>query len=136
MRRIRIVTALLLLASITIQADPFKSWDWLPPTTYENGNPIPSTDVLAYTLHCNDTPMEQGPPYEVEIALDDPGAPPSVEDMAPVVQGRAGTYYCAATASSAAYGTTSGFSNEVNFIVTAGSLGYVPKPPTNLMSPR
>lgn len=132
MRRIRIVTALLLLASITIQANPFKLWDWTPPTTYENLETIPVTDNLSYTLHCNDTPGEQGPPYEVEVALDDPGAPPSNEDMAPVVQNRAGTYYCAATASSSLHGTTSGFSNEANFIVTAASLGYVPKPPTNL----
>ena len=127
MNRLVKISALLLLASITVQADPFKLWNWTPPALYENGNPIPVTDTLTYTLHCNDVPMQQGPPYEVQIALDGPGAPPSQEDMAPVVQGRAGTYYCVATSRSSSHGTESEFSNEANFTVTAASLGYVPQ---------
>ena len=121
-----------LLGSLTIQADPFKTWTWTEPTQYENGNPIHSTDTITYTLYCNDTSGEQGEPYEIAIALDDPGAPPSIEDMAPVVRGRAGTYYCVATAASFAFNTESAFSAETNFIVTAASIGNVPRPPTNL----
>jgi len=127
------VIALILLGSLTIQADPFKVWNWDEPTQYENNNPIPVSDTLVYELHCNNTPGEAGPPYDVIIALDDPGAPPSTEDMAAVVNGTPGTYYCAATATSTAINTTSGFSNEANFTVTPGDLGAVPKPPTNLI---
>ena len=124
--------AIILLGSLTVEGNPFKVFDWTPPTTYENSQPIPSSDNLTYTLYCNDTPGQSGPPYDVAIALDDPGAPPSTEDMDPVVQGRAGTYYCVATTTSSAYGTESVYSNESNFIVTAASLGNVPNPPTNL----
>ena len=131
-RIIQIIVWAVLLGSLTIQADPFKIWDWTEPTLYENGNLIPASDTLTYTLYCNDTSGEQGPPYEIAIALDDPGAPPSQEDMAPVVRGRAGTYYCVATAASTAFGSESGYSNETNFTVTAASLGFVPRPPTNL----
>jgi len=127
-----LITALL-LGSLTIQADPFKIWDWTGPTLYSNGQPIPGTDILEFTLYCNDTSGESGPPYEVAIALDDPGAPPSQEDMAPVVQGRVGVYYCVSTARSSSYNTESGYSNEVNFTVTSMDLGFVPSPPTNLL---
>lgn len=128
----RAIAVALLLASLTIQADPYVVWNWVVPTQYENNNPIPSTDALTYTLYCNDQPEQAGPPYEVAIALDDPGAPPSVEDMAPVANGRVGTYHCAATARSTAYGTESVYSNEVNFTVTPDQLGFVPKAPTAL----
>ena len=121
-----------LLGSITIEADPFQSWTWTEPTTYTNLAVIPSTDNLSYTLYCNDTPGETGEPYEVAIALDDPGAPPSIEDMAPVVNGQPGTYHCVATTFSSAFGTESVYSNEENFTVTASDLGFVPNPPTNL----
>ncbi len=128
----QIIVAALLLGSLTIHADPWKMWDWDEPTTYTNANPIPASDTLSYELLCNDIPGEQGPPYEVLIQLDDPGAPPSNEDMDIIVQGRPGTYYCVATATSSAFGTTSEYSTEANFIVTADSLGFVPNPPLNL----
>jgi len=130
--RYRFVIVVLLLASLTIQADPFKTWNWDEPADYANGNPIPASDALTYTLHCNDVAGQQGEPYEVQIALDDPGSPPSIEDMAPAVNATPGTYYCAATATSTAFGSTSGYSNEANFTVTSGQLGFVPNPPTNL----
>lgn len=125
------ILALLLVASVTFAA-PDLTWNWDPPTQYTNGNSIPGSDVLTYTLHCNNTPGEQGTPYEVQIALDDPGAPPSVEDMAPVHGGQVGEYWCASTARSTAFASESGFSNEANFTVTAVQLGFVPNPPTNL----
>ena len=132
MKYLRISIALLLLAALTVEGNPFKVWNWTEPTTYENAVPIDSADNLTYTLFCNDTPNVSGPPYDIAIALDDPGAPPSTEDMDPVVRGRAGTYYCVATASSSLHGTESVYSNESNFIVTSASLGLVPNPPTNL----
>ena len=131
-RLLQIVVAVLLFGSLTIQADPWKLWNWTEPVSYTNGNPIPASDMLHYELLCNDIPGEQGPPYEVLIQLDDPGAPPSNEDMDIVVQGRPGAYYCVSTATSSAFGTTSEYSNEANFTVTADSLGFVPNPPLNL----
>lgn len=131
-RFIKWTIAGVLVGSLTIQADPFKTWDWDAPLEYENGNPIPVTDRLTYTLHCNTTPYQQGPPYDIEIALDQPESPPSVQDMDAVVKGRVGTYYCASTATSTAFNTTSGFSNEVGFTVAALDLGFVPVPPLNL----
>lgn len=129
---VRAIVTLLLLGSLTLHADPWKTWDWNNPVSYTNGNPIPGSDVLITFLYCNDMPGEQGAPYEVMIQLDDPGAPPSNEDMDIVVQGRPGTYYCAATSYSPAFSTESEYSNEANFTVTADSLGFVPLPPTNL----
>ena len=130
MKRLLVAT-LLLAVGVAISA-PIVTWDWTPPTTYENGVAIGS-DVLAYDLHCNTTSGEIGPPYEVVIALDDPGAPPSVEDMAPVHNNVPGSYSCAATATSSTYGTTSGYSLEANFTVNESDLGFIPNPPTNLV---
>ncbi len=128
----RLVAFICLLFVGTAIAAPDLLFDWDVSPTYENGEAIDPLDTLTHTLHCNTTPGEFGPPYEVQIALDDPGAPPSREDMAPVHNGVIGTYSCASTATSSLYGSTSGFSNEVNFTVTAGDLGFVPVAPSNL----
>ena len=127
-RHLRIVVVLILLGSLTIQADPFKEWNWAEPTEYENNVPIPSGDDLTYTLYCGTT---EGGPYDAfSTNMDKP--PPQNIDMAPLVGNNPGTYYCVATARSSIYGTESGFSNEANFTVTSGDLGYVPRPPDNL----
>ncbi len=125
MKWLKFAVVVFLLASLTIQADPFKTWSWTGPTEYENNTPIPGGDLTAYTLHCG---MEQGGPYPA-LKVFEMQAPPSIEDMAFVVAGLPGTYYCASTVSSIAHLTTSGYSNEVNFIVAPGDLGFVPKPP-------
>ena len=122
---IRAVVAIVLLGSLTIQADPFKTWSWVAPVEYENGLPIPGGDLNAFTLHCG---MQTAGPYPASQIFD-MQVPPSLEDMAFVVAGLPGTYYCVSTVSSLAYLTTSGFSNEVNFTVPPGTLGFVPKPP-------
>ena len=124
-RTLQALTALVLLGSLTIQADPLKTWSWTEPTEYENNTIIPFGDLTNYTLHCG---MEQGGPYPA-TQIFDMQTPPSEEDMAFVVAGLPGTYYCVSTVTSVAHGTTSGFSNEVNFTVLPGSLGFVPKPP-------
>ena len=131
-RTSKVVILIALLASITIQADPIIQWGWDNATNYENGQIIGVTEILTTTLYCSDTPGNSGGPYNIAVALDDPGAPPSIEDMAPVVQGQAGTYACVATHTSSLYGEESGYSNEANFTVTAGDLGFVPRPPQNL----
>jgi len=125
MKKLKFLTVFLLLGSLTIQADPLKVWQWTEPTQYENGNNIPGGDLTNYTLYCG---MQQGGPYPAEKVFV-MQTPPSEEDMAFVVAGLPGTYYCVSTVSSVAYSTTSGFSNEVNFTVLPGTLGFVPNPP-------
>lgn len=122
---LRTTVALLLLASLTIQADPFKTWNWSDPVTYENGQNIPGGDLINTTLHCG---MQPGGPYPASQVFD-MQVSPSIEDMVFVVAGVPGTYYCVATVSSQAHSTTSGYSNEIPFVVEAGSLGFVPNPP-------
>lgn len=125
MKRLRFAIVLLLLGSLTIQADPLKVWQWTAPTQYENGQNIPGGDLTNYTLHCG---MQAGGPYPA-IKTFVMQTPPSEEDMAFVVAGLPGTYYCVSTVSSVQHATTSGFSNEVNFTVAPGTLGFVPRPP-------
>jgi hypothetical protein len=117
--------ASILLGSITIQADPTKEWSWTPPTEYENTILIPAGDLVNYTLHCSNN---AGPPYEASKTFN-MQTPPSTDDMDFIVGGLPGTYYCVSTVDSLAYLTTSGYSNEVNFTVLPGTLGFVPSAP-------
>lgn len=121
----KILAATLLLGSLTIQADPFKTWTWTDPVRYENGQNIPGGDLKSKRLLCG---MEEGGPYPA-TQLFEMQVSPSLEDMAFVVAGLPGTYYCVSTVESVQYGTTSGVSNEINFTVLPGSLGYVPNAP-------
>ena len=128
-RTFQLLVAVLLLGSLTIQADPIKEWNWSAPTEYENNTAITSADILTYTLYCGTV---SGGPYDVFITnMDTP--PPQDIDMAPLVGNVPGTYYCVATARSTLYASESGYSNEANFTVTSGDLGYVPKPPDGLI---
>lgn len=124
-KAVKFLIATVLLGSLTIQADPFRSWAWTNPTQYENGANIPGGDITNVTLHCSNS---SGPPYEASQVFD-MQVPPSLEDMVFIVAGLPGTYYCVATVASAQYSSTSGFSNEVNFTVLPGDLGFVPNPP-------
>lgn len=125
MKTVRWSVALLLLGSLTIQADPFKEWNWTGPTQYENGTIIPPEENLLFTLKCGVT---AGGPYDrFETALEKP--PPHLEDMGLLVQNQPGDYYCISTARSSLWGTESDPSNEVNFTVLPSDLGLRPKPP-------
>lgn len=116
---------LVLLGSLTIQADPIKEWNWTAPTEYENGNPIAADDDLSYNLYCGIT---QGGPYDQYSALlNEP--PPDPQDMGPLVMNTPGTYYCVATATSQLWNSESAYSNEVSFTVLPSDLGLRPKPP-------
>ena len=123
-RFLQAFVAAVLFGSITIHAEPFKTWSWTGPDTYENGNPIIG-DQLTFRLHCG---TDLGGPYPETILLD-LQTPPALQDMVSLVMGTPGTYYCVETASSFLYSSTSGFSNEVDFIVAPSSLGFVPLPP-------
>lgn len=121
----RWMIAILLFGSLTIQADPFKEWNWTGPTQYENNTAIPPEDSITITLKCG---VSAGGPYDrFETSLPQP--PPSNQDMGLLVQNQPGTYYCIATARSALWQTESAPSNEVNFTVLPSDLGLRPKPP-------
>jgi hypothetical protein len=124
-RTVQLLVAAILLGSLTVGADPFKTWNWTAPTEYENNTPIPAADVLSYNLYCG---TAEGGPYETYAALLD-ASPPSIQDMGALVQNTPGTYYCVATATSVLNNTESAYSNEVNFTVLPTDLGLIPKPP-------
>jgi hypothetical protein len=125
---IRVVIASILLGSITIDAEPLKTWSWTEPGNYENGSAIPGGDLTGYTLHCG---TQSGGPYNASQVFSSQ-TPPSIDDMGFIVSGTPGTYYCVSTVTSLQHSTTSGFSNEVNFSVLPADLGFVPMPPVNL----
>jgi hypothetical protein len=123
-RSLQWTVAIILLGSLTIQADPFKTFDWTAPTEYENDALIPASDELTYRLKCG---VLGGGPYDLfETTLIEK---PSVQDMGPLVANTPGTYYCIATATSLLHSTESAPSNEVNFTVLPSDLGLRPKPP-------
>lgn len=124
-RFLQAVVLAVLLGSLTIQADPWKTWNWEAPTEYENEMPIPVEDDLSYRLKCGSA---QGGPYDMyETLLNEP--PPDIQDMGPLVGNQPGTYYCVATATSSLHNTESEPSNEVNFTVLPSEIGLRPKPP-------
>ena len=114
---IRIIVVAGLLGSLTLQAEPFLTWDWVAPIEYESGEPI-IADTLEYQLYCG---TEANGPYP-DVKILDLQTPPALQDMAFAV-GVEGTYSCVLTARSDLYGTTSRFSNEVTFIAMPGSQG-------------
>ena len=123
-KRLQWIVAIVLFGSLTIQADPFKTWQWTAPTEYENNMPIIG-DTLSYHLLCGIT---QGGPYDqYETLLD--AMPPSLQDMGPLVMNSPGTYYCVGTATSLLHGTVSAYSNEVPFTVLPSDLGLRPRAP-------
>ena len=123
-RMLQWTVAIVLLGSLTIQADPFKTWQWTEPTEYENNTAIPAADELSYRLKCGVT---LGGPYDLYETLMQ--EQPSLQDMGPLVSNTPGNYYCIATATSLLHGTESEPSNEVNFTVLPSDLGLRPKPP-------
>lgn len=142
-RWMHVIVAIALLGPLTIEADPLVSWFWDDPVLFENETNIPGGDLIARTLHCGNNPADQTIPdgseafgnvgacadrYETSTVFIMQAAP-SEEDMAFIVGGVPGTYYCASSVASQQYGSRSGCSNEENFTVTEAELGFVPKPP-------
>lgn len=124
MKILKLFILVLLLGSLTINAEPFKTWFWTGPDTYENGDPIIG-DPLEYKLYCG---WAKDGPYPYSAVLDIQ-APPALQDMAFAVLGMVGVFFCVETAKSSLYLTESPFSNEVSFTVTPASRGFVPLPP-------
>lgn len=125
-RAVQTLVALVLLGSLTIQADPMITDTYQKATTYENGFPRESDDVFTEGWMCGPT---SGGPYTVEIGVTDPNAPPSFEDFGPCVTEGAGTYYRRGFTDSSKYGRSRLSDGERSFIVTEQDLGFVPNPP-------
>lgn len=132
-----------LVVDLEALAEPFKDWFWDDPVAYENTAPIPGGDLVMRALHCSNNPADQAIP-DGSLAFGNVGAcedryessiifamqaPPSREDMVFIVGGLPGNYYCASSVLSTMYQSRSGCSNEVNFPVAPGELGFVPNPP-------
>jgi len=123
MKYLRMSIALLLLASIVIDADPISNDNYTVRQFYEGGQPINSNDIFVEYIVCGST---QGGPYTVEIAVVTPGAPPAFEDLGPCVIGP-GTYYYRYGVRSMLYGSEAQLSStEKNFTVTAADPRFVP----------
>ena len=119
------VGAVLLMVGV-VSAAPNTDFSWTEPTQYEDGNVIPATDILSYTLQCGNT---SGGPYNFQFAMGSSVSTANV-DVGACVGGVPGTYYFVATATSADFNTESVFSNEASRTYTAADLGKVPLPPT------
>lgn len=128
MKRILLrMTALLLLASLTLMAD---FTGWRPADTYTNGLPIPSTDTQLFELHCNNTAEEFGAPYEVVITDYDLLAELTPSEQRLVTNGVPGTYWCAPKQYSTLHSSWSTYSSsEQSFTATVQTMGFVPNPP-------
>lgn len=128
-KTLQIMVAVLLLGSITVgnsQAPPIThTFQCTPATTYENGLPFDTDDVITDTLHCGDF---AGGPYPVQTVFVCQAN--TVVDVGFVVSNTPGTFYCRAVHHSAKHNSQSRFSDdEANFTVTSDQLGYVPNPP-------
>ena len=124
-RTLQLLVAFVLLGSLTIQAE---LGGWRASTTYTNGTTIPASDVQTFELHCNTTPEEFGPPYEITFPDYD------LADLTPaqkviVSNNVAGTYWCAPTQLSTQHSSMSGFGPEQNFTVAPQPVVLVPNPP-------
>ena len=128
MKQFCFVVLALILAAVAPQAkaDPVSNFSATAPTQYEDGNMIPATDVLSYTLYCSDT---LGGPYL--FSYDAAGLDPGTQiDIATCVQGVPGTYYFVATATSGTFSSESANSNEATRTYSAIDLGKTPLAPT------
>jgi len=106
-------------------AAPNTDFTWTAPTNYVDGQIIPATDILSYTIYCSAT---QGGPYNDVYPA---GIAENIAnlDVGSCVQGVPGTYYFVATAFSPDFNAESAFSGEASRTYSAIDLGKVPNPP-------
>lgn len=112
----RYITALiaLLLLSPLVFAVGEKTFNWTPPTQYEDDTPLPQTDIASYDIECDG-----------QFLVNVPNAPLNTDSyQAPPGTFSAGTHTCVAFTITTE-GVRSQPSNAVNFTVAPG----VPKAP-------
>jgi hypothetical protein len=95
--------AALLLGSLTFAVD--RTVEWVPPTEYENGDPLLEQELDFYTLYCNSEPF-----VTIDSVIGDRTA---IVNFSPLGEG---THECYLTVT-ALNGEESGPSNTANFTV-------------------
>lgn len=103
------VFALVMLSTLVFAATP-KTFTWIPPSQYEDGEPLPNNEIESYNIYCDGA----------EVAIwNQPNEPVGTDTWtAPNDQFALGIHVCTATAV-ATNGEESVRSNAVNFTVVA-----------------
>lgn len=107
------VIALLLLSPMVFAVGE-KTFNWTPPTEYEDATPLPQSDIASYDIECDGALLVNVP--NVPLNTDTYQAPPGTFSV--------GTHTCVAYTVTTE-GVRSQPSNAVNFTVAPG----VPNPP-------
>ena len=108
----KLLLCLLLCAPLTFAVEP-KDFNWIPPTQYENGQPLPDDEIASYNIYCNGSLLGNVP----NTGGTDSWTSDPLSD---------GTYDCHAT-TVATNGEESVPSVAINFTVAPSK----PKAPTN-----
>lgn len=104
----------LLLVSPLVFAVGEKTFNWTPPTQYEDATPLPQTDIASYDIECDGS-----------LLVNVPNAPLDTDQyVAPPGTFAVGDHACVAYTITT-LGVRSQPSNAVNFTVSPG----VPNPP-------
>ncbi len=107
-----LVLALLLVGPLAFAIQP-KTFDWVPPTLYEDGSALPDAEITSYNIYCNSVLLGNAPNTGGTDTWTSPPLPP-------------GVYACHAT-TVASNGEESVPSNTSNFTVDPSK----PAAPTN-----
>jgi len=114
MKRISLAVIALLLLSPLVFAVGEKTFNWTPPTEYDDNTPLPQSAIASYDIECDGV-----------LLATVPNAPQDTDTYAaPPGTFAAGDHACVAFTVTTT-GSRSVASNAVNFTVTPG----VPKPP-------
>lgn len=123
--KLRAIVLLALFFTAPTWAAPNATLSATAPIQYEDGNMIPVTDTLTYTVYCGSVTGDY--PFAFPAPNLDVG---TTIDISACVQGTPGTYYFVATATSTVFASESSDSNETTRTYTVVDLGKVPLAPT------
>jgi hypothetical protein len=113
-RSIKFLLLTLLITSPLVFAVGEKTFNWTPPTQYEDSTPLPQSEIASYDIECDGS-----------LLTTVPNAPLNTDTyQAPAGTFSVGTHTCVAFTVTTE-GVRSGPSNTVNFTVAPG----VPNPP-------
>lgn len=113
MKSAKLLLALLLVSPLVFAVGE-KTFEWTPPTEYEDATPLPQSEIASYDIECDGTLLVNVP--NVPLSTDEYQAPPGTFAV--------GNHSCVAYTITTE-GVRSQPSNAVNFTVAPG----VPNPP-------
>jgi hypothetical protein len=114
MKKIRLFVLTMLLVSPLVFAVGEKTFNWTPPTQYEDATTLPQTEIASYDIECDGVLLVNVPNQPLDT--DQYAAPPGTFAT--------GNHSCVAYTITTE-GVRSGPSNAVNFTVAPG----IPNPP-------